>query len=104
MPAHFTLRHVIGAFRVIRRRSHEVGQSGLATWSDAGESAALAVSTTVRDTAHRGELRALSLAEEIKAMVADGEITAVEMGRLRLVSDSARRIADDCHALGEVVS
>lgn len=89
---------------MLGRRSVEVGRPGLATWSDAGESAASSVRVDVRDTAHRGETRALSLAEELKVMLEDGEITPAEFGRLRLVPDKARRIADDCHHLGEIAS
>lgn len=95
---------VFGAFRVLRRRSRELSQPGLTIWADAGERAAKAVQTAVRDGAHVVEVKALSLEEEIKAMLADGSIDAGEMNRLRLVPAKVHGLAERAHDLGEAVS
>lgn len=96
------LAHVLGAFLLLGRRARELGRPGLATWTEAGERAAVAIRDEVRDGAHAAEVGALSLAEELRAMIADGEIDADELGRLRLAPERALRIADTCHELGEI--
>lgn len=98
------LRQVLGSLRILSRRSREVGRPGLATWADAGEAAALAVAVIVRDTAHRAELRSLSLADELDVMLADGVIDLDEQRRLTLAPARVRQIAADCHDISEVAS
>lgn len=100
-----SLRDVLGSLRILRRRADEVGQPGLATWARAGEAAAVQIADTVRSDAYSAETRALSLAQELEAITADGVITRDELGRLRTqLAPSARRIADTCHTLGETVA
>lgn len=101
MSAAFT--GVVGAFRVLRRRARELSQPGLTIWADAGERAAKSLQTAVRDGAHVVETKALSLEEELKAILADGTIDADEMKRLHLAPAKAHAIAERAHDLSEVV-
>lgn len=98
------MKSIFGAFRMLRRRANELGQPGLSIWTDAGERAAGEVGAAVRDLSHRAETRSISLADEIRGMVADGSIDAAELKRLRVAPDRLRQVADDCHDIGEVVS
>lgn len=95
---------VVGAFRVLRRRARELSQPGLSIWADAGERAAKSLQTAVRDGAHVVETKALSLEEELKAILADGEVDAAEMKRLLGVPAKVHVIAERAHDLSEVVS
>ena len=98
------MRQIFGAFGILRQRAKDARCIGLAIWTDAGERAAKALQATVRDGAHVVETKALSLEEELKAMLADGEIDADEMKRLHLAPAKAHAIAERAHDLGEAVS
>ena len=98
------LSSVLGAFRILRKRSHEVGRPGLAVWADAGERAAVAMQAKVRDESHRAEIGALSLEQELKEIIADGQITADEQRRLMMMPARLHRVAEQAHEVSEVVS
>ena len=98
------LSSVLGAFRILRKRAHEVGRPALTVWADAGERAAAAVQAKVRDESHRAEVGALSLADELKQLLADDQISADEMKRLRLMPARLHRVAEQAHDVSEVVS
>jgi hypothetical protein len=99
-----SMRQIFGAFGVLRQRAKDARAIGLAIWADAGERAAKALQASVRDGAHVVETKALSLEDELKAMLADGTIDAVEMKRLCLAPAKVHAIAERAHDLTEVVS
>ena len=88
---------------MLRQRAKDARCIGLAIWTDAGERAAKSLQGAVRDGAHVVETKALSLEEELKAMLADNVIDADEMKRLRLAPEKVHKIAERAHDLGEVV-
>jgi hypothetical protein len=98
------MRQIFGAFGILRQRAKDARSIGMAIWTDAGERAAKALQTQVRDGAHVVETRALSLEEELKAMLADNVIDADEMKRLHLAPAKVHGIAERAHDLSEVVS
>lgn len=97
-------KQIRGAFRILRRRSIEVGQPGLRIWSDAGERATEQLGNALRDTAHRAECSVVIMRTDLLEMLADGKIDATEFRRLVKMPRVMSKVADDCHDLGEVVS
>ncbi len=99
-----TFRHVVGSFRIIRRRAVEVSRPGLAMWADAGERAAVGVSTRVRDTAHRAEVTAREIVAKLRRILADGKVTPKEIAELKAMVPEAERVAEHCHDTTEVAA
>ena len=97
-------RQILGAFRILRRRTAAVGHPGLGMWADAGEQAAARAGAVVRDGAHRAETRARLIQQQIAAIVSDGKVTPAEVAELRRIMGVADRVAEECHDLGEVAS
>ena len=98
------LRRVLGSFRLLRRRTAEVGQPGLQIWADCGTRAALDVQTSVRAGAHRAEVGALAVEGALRDVLSDGRVTPSEIARLKRLLPQTHRLAEGCHDLGEVVS
>lgn len=96
-------RRVIGSFRLLRRRTAEVGHPGLSVWTDCGERAAVEVGVSVRDGAHKAELGALSIEDRLRGIMADGQVSKAELVELGRLASSAHRVAEQCHDNGEAV-
>lgn len=98
------MRRVFGALQILDRRAHEVGHPGLGIWTDTGKRAAGELQIKIRDGAHRAEIGALGIEGELRDVLADGKVTPAELRRLKTLSPRARRVAEECHDVGEVVS
>lgn len=96
------LRSVIGAFRTLRGALRPA-PGGLWFWAELGERKALEVSRAVEATAHHAETTALDAEAELKAILADSEVTPDELPRLAKVKAQLGKVANDCHEIGEVV-
>lgn len=99
MPLH----PVIGSLRILHRRSAEVGQPGLGLWAEAGEQAALAVSTKITALAHANESEEVELERELAAILADGQVSRAECRRLRAMLPRLKRLEDRDHDITEEV-
>lgn len=102
-----SFRAIFGAFRVLRRRSAEVGQPGLMVWTDAGERAARLAANTVRDAAHKDETLDREAAREIAAGLAglaDGRVDATDLAHLAKAARLTQQSAEIAHDIGEVVT
>ncbi len=102
-----TLRAIIGAFRLTRRRASELGVPGVAVWSDAGEAAAVGLGARVAKLAHADEVADLEAAKEIDAGMAglaDGHASAADLAHFERAARLTRKSAELAHDLGDSVS
>lgn len=99
-----SFRSLLGSFRLLGRRARELGQPGLGIYAFAGEQAAKAVSADIVDRAHRNECAERSLADELKAMTADGKVDAAELRRLSAMPGALTRCAERSHDITEAAA
>lgn len=98
-----SFRHVLGSLRILKRRSTELGQPGLAVWTRAGEAVAHDVSRTVSALAHQNECTQRELADRIRDIVADRKVTPQELAQLQRMPAALITGAERSHDIGEVI-
>jgi hypothetical protein len=102
----YTMRHVVGAFRLLARRFGTSANGDVCVWAQAGERAADNVTTHVGQLAHEDETNDLEAKKEIEAVIdglRDGRVDSADLSHLQRASRLIERSAAAAHQIGEVV-